>query len=169
MAEVSHPCLDDHPNQKGRTGKQRSKWTQACDRRLARLISYIHFTNIVMWEMRLNIVDWCHFKMQTLQEIWKTQNPHQAKFCALWEVEHLYRSVGCARSKRQFRTAPQNQRSAGLRMDGLPALDLLDSVIEVLGTTPRVPKTNPSMHTGKPVLSPSTPKIKQVLDQNVEH
>ena len=29
---------------------------------------------------------------------------------------------------------------AGLRMDGLPALDLWDLVIEVLGTTKRIPK-----------------------------
>ena len=29
---------------------------------------------------------------------------------------------------------------AGLRVDGLPALDLLDLVIEVLGMTQRIPK-----------------------------
>ena len=68
--------------------------------------------NIVMWAMRLNIVDWGYFKIQILQEILKTQNQHQTAFCAFLEVEHLYRSVGCARSKRQYLTAPQNQRSS---------------------------------------------------------
>ena len=37
---------------------------------------------------------------------------------------------------------------AGFRMAGLLALDLWDVVIEVLGKTQRIPKTNPSMHTG---------------------
>ena len=38
-----------------------TKWTQACDRRLAKLISYIHHTSgtdsVVMWVTRLSIVD----------------------------------------------------------------------------------------------------------------
>ena len=120
-----------------------------------------------MWAMRLNIVDWGYFKIQILQEILKTQNQHQAEFCALLKVEHLYRSVGSARSKRQYLTAPQNlSLEAGLRMDGLRALDLWDLVIEVLGTTRRIPKpTQPSTReTG--IKTQITPKIKQVLDQN---
>ena len=79
-----------------------TKWTQACDRRLARLIFYIRFTSdfrqYCHMGMRLNIVDWGYFKILTLQEILKTRNQHQAEFCAFWGVEHLYRSVGCARS-----------------------------------------------------------------------
>ena len=41
----------------------------------------------------------------------KTQHQHQAEFCALLEIEHLCRSVGCARSRSQCLTAPRNQRS----------------------------------------------------------
>ena len=41
-------------------------------------MSQVITANIVMWEMRLNIVDWGYFKIQTLQEILKTQNQHQA-------------------------------------------------------------------------------------------
>ena len=98
-----------------------TKWTQACDRRPARLISCIHFTkitaNIVMWAMRLKIVDWGYFKIQTLQEILKTQNPHQAEFCAFLKVEHLYRSVGCERNKLLFLTAQQNLKSSLWTLD----------------------------------------------------
>ena len=51
----------------------------------------------------------------------------------------LFPQVGCARSKRQCLTVPQNRNffslDAGLRMDGLLALDLWDIVIEVLRTT----------------------------------
>ena len=99
-----------------------TKSTQACDRRLARLISYIHFTsdyrqNIVTWEMRLNIFDWDYVKIQTLQGILRIQNLRQAEFCAFLEGEHLYRSVGCARSKRQCLTVQQNPKSSLWTLD----------------------------------------------------
>ena len=52
------------------------------------------------------------------------------------KVEHLFQSVGCARSKHQCLTVPQESEvislDAGLRMDGIPALDLWDVVIEVV-------------------------------------
>ena len=55
-----------------------TKWTRACDKRLARLISYIHHTSdfwqIVMWETLPNNADWDCFKTPILQEILKTQN-----------------------------------------------------------------------------------------------
>ena len=52
-------------------------------------ITQVITANIVMWAMRLNIVDWGYFKIQILQEIMKTQNQLQAEFCAFLEVEHL--------------------------------------------------------------------------------
>ena len=58
-----------------------TKWTKACDKRLARLISYIHNTseydNIVMWEIQHSNVDLDYFKTLILQEISKIQNQHQ--------------------------------------------------------------------------------------------
>ena len=57
---------------------------------------------------------------------------------------------------------------AGLRVDGLPALDLWDWVIEVLGTTQRIPKPTQACTRETGVKTQSTPKIKQVLDQNVD-
>ena len=73
--------------------------TRACDKRLARLISYIHFTsgykqychvgNIVMWEIQLNSVVWDYFKTLILKEILKIQNRPQAEHCAHLEAIHL--------------------------------------------------------------------------------
>ena len=57
---------------------------------------------------------------------------------------------------------------AGLRMDGSPALDLWDLVIEVLGTTQRIPKPTQACTRETGVKTQSTPKIKHVLDQNVD-
>ena len=63
----------------------------------------------------------------------------QGESCVFSGVEHLFLSVGCARSKFQSRTVLQDQKiislDAGLRVDGLPALDLWDTVIEVLRST----------------------------------
>ena len=89
-----------------------------------------------------------------LQETLRTQNQHQAKFCAFLEVEHWYRSVGCARNKLFFRSSTESEIisvDAGLRMDGLPALDLWDIVIEVLRSTKNnvQPKHASHQETGK--------------------
>ena len=57
---------------------------------------------------------------------------------------------------------------AGLRMDGLLALDPWDLVIEVLGTTQRVPKPTQAYTRETGVKTQITQKIEQVLDQNVD-
>ena len=51
---------------------------------------------------------------------------------------------------------------------GLPALDLWDVVIEVLGMTHRIPKPTQACTGETSVEIQSTHKIKQVLDQNVD-
>ena len=78
------------------------------------------------------------------------------------EVEHLFWSVGCARSKRQCLTVLKNQRSCRWMLVGVwTVYGIL--VIEVLGTLHRIPK---HAH-GKLVLRhKSHPRL--VLDQNVD-
>ena len=53
-------------------------------------------------------------------------------------------------------------------MDGLPALDLWDLVIQVLGTTHGIPKPTQASTRETGAERQSTTKIKQVLDQNVD-
>ena len=80
-----------------------------------RLISYIHFTSDCRQYCHLgNAAQHCRlgsFQDSDFAGDLEDSNPHQAEFCAFLEVEHLHRLVGCARSKRQYVTAPQNQRS----------------------------------------------------------
>ena len=57
---------------------------------------------------------------------------------------------------------------AGLRMDGILALDLWDLVIEVLGMTQRIPKPTQACTQETGVKTQITPKIEQELDQNVD-
>ena len=57
---------------------------------------------------------------------------------------------------------------AGLRMDGSLALDLWDLVIEVLRTTQRIPKPTRACTRETGAKTQITPKIEQVLDQNLD-
>ena len=84
----------------------------------------------------------------TLQETSKTRSQHQLEFCAYLEVTRLFPQGGCARNKLLFRTVQRNlrlSRDAGPRMDGIPALDLWDLVIEVLHSTSNQLKKSKTM------------------------
>ena len=102
-------------------------------------ITHENLSNIVMCN-----AGWDCFRTPILQEILRIQNLHQVEHCAFWEVIHLFEEVGCARNKRQCLTALQNQRSflwmRGLRLEGLPALDLWDLIVSVLGSTIQTPE-----------------------------
>ena len=70
-----------------------TKWTKACDKRLSRLISYIHHTcefgQFCYVGIQHNNADLVCFKILTLQETLKTQNQHQEDSYAFSEVKHL--------------------------------------------------------------------------------
>ena len=114
-----------------------TQWTKACDKRLSRLISYIHHTcdykQQGKWETLQNNADWDCFKTSILQKILRIQNLHQVEHCAFSDVIRLFQSVGCVRNKLLSRTVQQNQiLDAGLRLDGIPAPDLWDLIVAVL-------------------------------------
>ena len=72
-----------------------TKWTRACHRRLARLISCIYHANEFRQYCHVgNTAQHCrlcsYFKTQTLLAILKTQNLPLGKFCVFSEVELLY-------------------------------------------------------------------------------
>ena len=70
-----------------------TKWTKACDKRLNRFISYIHYTrekkSIVMWVILQNNAGWDCFKTPILGEILRTQNILQEGSCVFLEVTCL--------------------------------------------------------------------------------
>ena len=118
------------------------KWTQACDRRLARLISCIHHTN--------DFRQYCHVGNRAQHcRLGLFQN---SDFAGDLEDSKSTGGVLCLFGSRTFglvnwmckkQTAVSHSSTeseiisvdAGLRMDGLPALDLWDRVIEVLRST----------------------------------
>ena len=74
-------------------------------------IKHVHTNCIAMWETLPNDGDWDCFKTPILQEVSRTQNLLQVEHCAFWEVIHLFQYVGCVRSKHQFQSVEQNQKS----------------------------------------------------------
>ena len=71
-----------------------TKWTKSCDKRLARLISYIHHTSGYKQYCHVgNTAQQCRlglFQHSVLQETLKTQIQHQEVSCVLSEVTRLY-------------------------------------------------------------------------------
>ena len=130
-----------------------TNWSGVCDKRLARLISYIHHTS----EYRQH----CHMgkhgsalSIGLFQDsdfaghLEDSKSTSEGSYVSL-KVEHSSPIVGCARNKRQYPTVPQDQKSfrwmLDCRMDGLPALDLWDVVMEVLRSSNNTkPPTNPA-------------------------
>ena len=71
----------------------------------------------------------------------KTHNQHQVDSYAFSDVKHLCQEVECARNRHQSHTHSSTEAEtispdAGLRMDGIPALDLWDLAIEVFHSQP---------------------------------
>ena len=97
-------------------------------------ITDVNTNNIVMWEILPNNADWDCLKTLILQEISKTQNQQQ-EYCVYSEVTRPCQQVGCARNRLQVLIVATEadiiSLDAGLRMDGIPALDLWNLVIEV--------------------------------------
>ena len=128
--KVSSPCLDDHQFKQeelhsvgqlsprigrpdilwsvNKLARAVTKWTQACDRRLARLIS---------WATLLSIADWLYFATQILLATLRTKNPLLGESYVSSEAEHLSPSVGCARSRHQYPTVLQSLRSFRWMLD----------------------------------------------------
>ena len=95
-----------------------------------------------MWAILLNNADSDCFKTLTSREILKIRNPLLKEHCAFLEVIHLFQKVGCARNKLMFHTSSTEfeiiSLDTGLRLDGLPALELWDLIVSVFGNISHV-------------------------------
>ena len=93
-----------------------TKWTKARDKRLCRLISYIHHT--------CEYKQYCHVGNTAKQcrlglfqdsdfagDLEDSKSTSGGTLCAFWEVIRLFQSAGCVRDKLQFRTVQQNRKS----------------------------------------------------------
>ena len=151
LARIGRPDILWSVNKRARSI---TNWTKACDKRPNRLISYIHHT--CEYKQYCHVGDTakqCRLGLLTpiLREILRIQNLLGVEHCAFLEVIHLFRKVGCVRNKLQVSHNSTESEiislDAGLRLDGIPALDLWDLIVSVLGNT-----TQNHDRTGRPVV-----------------
>ena len=107
--------------------------------------------NIVMWEILPNNADWDCFRILILREIWKIQNLLLEEHYVFSEVTHLFPiSWMCKKQTSVSHSSTESEiisLNTGLRLDGLPALELWDLIVSVLGNISRV-----SDDPGRPVI-----------------
>ena len=94
------------------------------------------------------------FTTPILREILRTQNLLLEEHYAFWEVIHYVPiSWMCKKQTSVSHTSTESEiisLDAGLRLDGIPALELWDQIVSVLGNT-----TQNRDGTGRPVVSSS--------------
>ena len=114
-----------------------------------------------MWVILLNNVCWDCFKTPILREILRTQNQLLEEHCAFLEVIHLFQQ----RNKLQFHTVEIISLDAGLRLDGIPAVDLWDLIVSVLGNT-----TQTTERPGRPVITDKSQRSlgKPIMLNNID-
>ena len=86
-----------------------TKWTKACDKRVARLISYIHHTCEYLQSCYVGNTAQ-HFRLGLFQDsdfAGELEDSKSTSFCAFSEVTRSYQKVGCARNRLQFHSVLQ--------------------------------------------------------------
>ena len=99
-------------------------------------IKHVNTNSIVMWETLPNNADWDCFETPILQEILKIQNPLLEDHCAFFG-NHTFVPISwmCKKQTSVSHSSTESEiisLDAGLRLDGIHALDLWDLIIAVL-------------------------------------
>ena len=120
-----------------------TKWTKACDKRLNRLISYIHHT--------CEYKQYCHVgntakqcKLELFQDsdfagdLEDSQSTSGGTLCVFGSHTFVPMSRMCKKHTSVSHSSTESDiisLDAGLRLDGITALDLWDLIVAVLGNT----------------------------------
>ena len=149
-----------------------TKWTKACDKRSARLISYIHNT-CECWQYCYvgNTAQHCRLGLfqdsDFAGDFEDSKSTSGGILCIFGSHTFVPTSWMCKKQtsvSHSSREAELISLDAGLRMDGIPALDLWDLVIEVFhSSTNQTNKTKDAREPqGKPVGNSSVKHAKQI-------
>ena len=135
------------------------KWTKACDKRLARLISYIHHTS----EYRqycyvVNTAQQCRLGLfqdpDFAGDLEDSKSPSGGILCIFGSRTFVPRSWTCKKQTSVSHSSTEAEiisLDAGLRMDGIHALTLLDLVIEMFHSVPNKIEQPKEELRGKPL------------------
>ena len=133
-----------------------TKWTKACDKRLNRFISYVHHTCECKQYCHVgNIAKQCSLGLfqdpDFAGDLEDSKSTSGGTLCILGT--HMFVPISWM-SKKQTSVSHSSTESeiisldAGLRMDGIPVLDLWDLIVAVLGNT-----TQNRIERGDPLLN----------------
>ena len=135
-----------------------TKWTKACDKRLSRLISYIHHTceykqycyvGNTAKQCRLGLFQDSDFE----GDLEDSKSTSGGTLCVLGSRTFAPISWMCKKQTSVSHSSTESEiisLDAGVRLDGIPALDLWDLIVSVLGNT-----TQNHDRTVRPVVSSS--------------
>ena len=120
-----------------------TKWTKACDKRLNRLTSYIHHTR--------EYKQYCHVGNTAKQcrlglfqdsdfagDLEDSKSTSEGIMCIFGSHTFVPRSWMCKKQTAVSHSSTESEiisLDAGLRLDGIPALDLWDLTVLVFGNT----------------------------------
>ena len=133
-----------------------TKWTKACDKRLNRLISYIHhtceykqycFVGNTARQCRLGLFQDSHFA-GNLED---SKSASGRTLCIFGSHTFVPRSWMCKKQTSVSHSSTESEiisLDTGLRLDGIPALDSWNLIVLVLGNTIQTPE-----RPGRPVVN----------------
>ena len=135
-----------------------TKWTKACDKRLNRLISYIHHTcEFQQYCYVGNTAKQCRLGLfqdsDCAGDLEDSKSTSGGTLCVFGSHPFVTISWRCKKQTEVSHTSTESEiitLDAGLRLDGIPALDLWDLIVSVLGNT-----TQNHDRTGRPVVNTS--------------
>ena len=153
-----------------------TKWTKACDKLLTRLISYIHHTSecrqYCYVETQHNSAGLDCFKTLIFAgDLEDSKSTSGGVLCIFGSHTFAPISWMCKKQTSVSHISTESEimsLDAGLRMDGVLALDLWDLVIEELGTTHKLPKPTQACMRETDAKIKSTPKNRNVDLSNVD-
>ena len=182
LYKVSTPCIDDHHCKKeemksvgelskvcngrldilwsvSKFARSITKWTKGCDKRLSRLISYIHhlceykqfcYVGNTAQQCRLGLFQDSDFA----GDLEDSKFTSGGTLCVLGSHTFVPMSWMCKKQSSVLHSSTESEiisLDAGLRLDGIPALDLWDQIVSVLGNTIQTHD-----RTGQPVVGRDT-------------
>ena len=134
---------------------QYTKWTKACDKRLNRLISYIHHT------YRLGLFQDSGFA----GDLGDSKSTSGGALCVFGSHTFVPISWMCKKQTSVSHSSTESEiisLDAGLRLDGIPALDLWDLIVLVLEST-----THTHNRTGQPEIRKDPDQVKGQQSQRM--
>ena len=102
-------------------------------------MTHVNTNNIAMWVILQNKAGSDYCKTPFLQEIWRTQNPLLEEHYVFFG-SHTFVPISwmCKKQTSVSHSSTESEiisLDAGLRLDGIPALDFWDLIVLVLGNT----------------------------------